>query len=124
MSNKFNARKVVVDGITFDSKSEATRYGTLKLLERARQVRGVTCHPEFDLKVNGQMVGRYSPDFSYFENGRQIVDDVKGVITEAASLRMRLFQACHPDIELRIIDGQGRAKRYKTRRFAERRLAA
>ena len=32
--SKFGAKKTVVDGITFDSKAEAKRYGELKQLER------------------------------------------------------------------------------------------
>lgn len=34
--NKYNNKKVEVDGIKFDSIKEATRYKQLKLLERAR----------------------------------------------------------------------------------------
>lgn len=123
-TNKFNARKTELDGILFDSKAEAERYGTLKLLEHAKQVRSVTVKPEFPLKINGVLIGHFTPDFGYFEGGRQYVDDVKGMITAEASLRMRVFMACYPEIRLRIVDGQGRAKEFKQRQFKERRLAA
>lgn len=33
-TNKYHNKKVVIDGVTFDSKLEATRYTELKLLER------------------------------------------------------------------------------------------
>lgn len=122
--NKFNARKTTVDGETFDSKAEADRWCNLRLFERARQIRAVARQPEFPLKINGETIGHYTPDFVYYENGRRIVEDVKGTVTEAASLRMRVFQALYPDIELRIVDKQGRAKRLKLRRYAERRAAA
>ena len=123
-TNKFGAKKTEVDGILFASKAEAERYGTLKLLERARQVRAVSVQPEFALKINGHTIGHYSGDFAYYEGGKLCVDDVKGMITEAASLRMRVFMACFPDIELRIVDGQGRVKKFKQRQVKERRLAA
>ena len=123
-TNKFGAKKTEVDGIVFDSKAEAERYGTLKLLEHAKQVRCVTVKPEYPLKINGVLIGFYEPDFGYFEGGRNYVDDVKGVITEAASLRMRVFMACYPEIRLRIVDGAGRTKEFKQRQFKERRLAA
>jgi Protein of unknown function (DUF1064) len=123
-TNKFGARKTEVDGILFDSKAEAERYGTLKLLERAKQVRGVTVKPEFALRINGTLIGFYTPDFGYFEAGRQYMDDVKGVTTDESSLRMRVFMACYPEIRLRIVDGHGRAKEFKQRQFTERRLAA
>lgn len=123
-TNKFGAKKVEIDGIVFDSMAEGDRYGTLKLLERAKQVRGVTVKPEYPLKVNGVLIGYFTPDFGYFEGGRNYVDDVKGVITGEASLRMRVFMACYPEIRLRIVDGEGRAKEFKQRQFKEHRRAA
>jgi hypothetical protein len=123
-TNKFNARKTEVDGIIFDSKAEAERYGTLKLLERAKQVRSVSVKPEYPLKVNGVLIGYFTPDFGYFEGGRNFVDDVKGVVTAEASLRMRIFMACYPEIRLRIVDGEGRCKEFKQRQFKEHRRAA
>jgi hypothetical protein len=123
-TNKFNARKTEVDGILFDSKAEAERYGTLKLLERAKQVRSVTVKPEFPLKINGVLIGHFTPDFGYFEGGRHFVDDVKGMVTAEASLRMRVFMALYPEIRLRIVDGEGRCKEFKQRQFKEHRRAA
>ena len=60
--------------------------------------------PKFELIVNGAKVGTFTPDFGYAENGRgvDVVDDTKGVLTEAFNLRAKLFQALYPDIELRI----------------------
>lgn len=123
--NKFHARKVTIDGITFASKAEGDRYGMLKLFERARQIRALACQPEYPLKVNGILIGFYTGDFCYFESGRQVCEDVKGgPIREADSLRMRVFMACHPEIELRIVDGKGRSKKFKQRQFKEHRVAA
>lgn len=123
--NKFNARKITIDGITFASKAEGSRYGMLKLFERARQIRALGVQPEYPLKINGVLIGFYTGDFAYYEAGRQIVEDVKGgPIREADSLRMRVFMACHPEIELRIVDGQGRTKKFKQRQFKEHRVAA
>jgi hypothetical protein len=36
--SKFHAKRTQVDGIWFDSKAEAGRYGELKLLERAGEI--------------------------------------------------------------------------------------
>lgn len=123
--NKFNAKKVTIDGITFASKAEGSRYGMLKLFERARQIRALGCQPEYPLKINGHLIGFYTADFAYYEGGRQVVEDVKGgPIREADSLRMRVFMACYPDHELRIVDAQGRTKKFKQRKFKEHRVAA
>ena len=49
LENKFNARKTVVDGITFDSKKEANRYRELKLLERAGKICCLRLQVPFEL---------------------------------------------------------------------------
>ena len=48
---KYNARKVEIDGITFDSLKEANRYSELKLLEKAGLIKDLTLQPRFNLKV-------------------------------------------------------------------------
>lgn len=83
--NKYNAQKVKVDGIEFDSKKEAQRYGELKLLERCGAISGLELQVEYKLipsqKINGKVVERavkYIADFRYKENGETVVEDVKG----------------------------------------------
>ena len=116
--NKFSARKVTLDGIEFASQAEANRYSQLKLLERARQIKALAVHPKYPLKVNSVLIGVYTADFVYFEGGRQIVEDVKGLITSEASLRMRVFMALYPTHELRIVDRKGGWERFKQRTVA------
>lgn len=116
--NKFGARKVTFDGIEFASKAEANRYNQLKLMERARQIKALAVHPKYPLKVNGTLIGVYTADFVYFEGGRQIVEDVKGMVTAHASLRMRVFMALYPTHELRIVDRKGGWERFKQRNVA------
>ena len=50
-NNKYNARKVVVDGIRFDSKAEANRYSQLALLQKRGQISGLELQPRFYLWV-------------------------------------------------------------------------
>lgn len=104
VGNKFNAQKTEAFGRTFASKKEARRYGDLKTLERAGEISGLICQPRFDLTVNGIRVGRWTPDFSYFEADQEIVEDVKGgnaTKTEAYRLRVKLFKALYPQFEVR-----------------------
>lgn len=116
-SNKFSAKKVEIDGHKFASKAEADRYGELKWLERARDIKALAVHPAFFLVVNGVTVGRFTADFMYHEGGRKIVEDVKGIVTPEASLRMRVFMALYPDHELRVVK-RGQAKAFKQRKVA------
>lgn len=84
--NKFNAKKITIDGKTFDSKKEASRYSELKLLEKAGQIADLDTQVTFCLipkqvDDNGRVVERtctYKADFVYTENGKRVVEDVKG----------------------------------------------
>ncbi|CAB4199202.1 Protein of unknown function DUF1064 [uncultured Caudovirales phage] len=116
-ANKFSAKRVMLDGHEFASLAEAKRYSELKLLERAHEIKALGVHPVYPLSVNGVTIGKFTADFAYFEAGRKIVEDVKGVVTEAASLRMRIFKALYPDHELKVIT-KGQAKTFKQRKVA------
>lgn len=118
--SKFGARKITFDGIDFASQAEANRYSQLKLLERAREIKALDVHPKYPLKVNGVLIGVYTADFTYFEGGQQIVEDVKGIVTSEASLRMRVFMALYPSHELRIVDRKGGWERFKQRAVTAR----
>ena len=102
MRNKFNAKKVELDGYVFASQAEMKRYSDLKYLQMARDIKALVVHPSYPLTVNGVTIGSITLDFAYYDGGRKIAEDVKGTITEAASLRLRLFKALNPDIEVRI----------------------
>ena len=114
--NKFSAQKTEIDGITFASKAEANRYAQLKLMERAKAIYDVKVQPAYLLRVNGTAIGTYRPDFSYQDGERIVVEDVKGIITPEASLRMRVFMAAYPAIELRIVDRKGNSEPFRQRR--------
>jgi hypothetical protein len=99
-ANKYNARKTVVEGIKFDSKREAARYQQLRLLERAGQISGLRLKVKYPLVVNGVRIGRYTSDFNYVEDGREVVEDVKGHVTRDYRLRKLLMLALY-GVEIR-----------------------
>ena len=47
--SKYGAKKVTVDGITFDSKKEANRWCELRLMERAGVITGLERQVKFVL---------------------------------------------------------------------------
>lgn len=96
--NKFNAVSVVFNGIRFDSKAEMARYGSLRLLELTNQISDLELQPVFELP--GKV--RYRADFKYVENGKTIVEDVKGFETASWKIKKKLFLETYPDLELRI----------------------
>jgi hypothetical protein len=92
---KYHAQKTQIDGIIFDSKAEAARYSVLACLERNGDIEDLRIHPVFPLVVNDQKIGKYIADFSYIENGREIVEDVKGVKTPVYRLKKKLVKAIY-----------------------------
>lgn len=95
--SKFGAQKTTVDGIEFDSKAEARRYGELRLLERAGKIKNLERQVRYDLEVNGERIGFYKADFRYWDCARneQIVEDVKGVRTPVFVIKAKLMKALH-----------------------------
>ena len=94
----------------FDSAKEAQRYKELKLLERAKEIGNLELQPRFLLqesfKKNGKTYRKieYVADFKYIENGKTIVEDVKGLQTDVFKIKHKLFEKKYPDLELRIIE--------------------
>lgn len=95
--SKYHARKTTVDGITFDSKREADRYLVLKGMEDdgaiedlRRQVR-YELMPAFDVDGRHYRPVYYVADFVYVEDGKEVVEDVKGMITDVYKLKSKLF---------------------------------
>ena len=103
--NKFGNVATVVDGIRFDSKAEAKRYGELRILERAGEITGLTCQPKFEIVVLGKKVATYRGDFQYRDAAahRTVIEDVKGVQTEAFKIKWALLQTLYPNIAWRIV---------------------
>lgn len=90
--NKFGSKKKkdkpTLDGFVFDSSGELKRYCELKLLVRAKQIKGLEVHPKFVLKKAtkndfGQKISKwtYTADFGYYCNVNQckVVEDIKSL---------------------------------------------
>ena len=98
--SKYGNVKTVIDGITFDSKAEARRYGELVLLQKSGLIRGFARQPSF-LFSSGV---RYRPDFIVSNcDGTIFVEDVKGTCTKEFLLKQKIWKSEYPWIELRII---------------------
>lgn len=94
--SKYHAKKTTVDGITFDSRREADRYLVLKSMEEdgaiedlRRQVR-YELVPAFDVDGRHYRPIYYVADFVYREDGREVVEDVKGMKTDTYRIKSKL----------------------------------
>ena len=111
---KYNSQKVTVGGETFDSHKEYRRFWELKLLQRAgrisdlqRQVEFVLIPTQREPDVIGPRGGvkkglllekecTYYADFVYInDKGEKVVEDTKGVKTEAYNIKRKLMLYVH-----------------------------
>lgn len=104
--SKYNNRKTVVDGITFDSEWEGERYSELRLLEKAGHITDLRLQVPYDLAVNGIKVCRYVADFVYVEYGQETVEDAKGMLTDVYRIKRKLMKAIY-GIEIREVRKEG-----------------
>lgn len=82
---KYNNKKVVVNGITYDSKKEYQRHCDLMLMERAGLISNLQRQVKYELiptqRIDGKVVERpisYIADFVYHKDGGLVCEDVKG----------------------------------------------
>ena len=100
--SKYRNKRVTIDGITFDSQREGRRYTELKLLEKAGYITDLKLQVPFELvptqRKDGKVISRkvsYIADFTYMENGKYIVEDVKGCKTDVYRLKKALMMHVH-----------------------------
>lgn len=97
--NKYHNKKIIYDGLKFDSQHEADRYCELKLMERGKVITGLGRQVKFELipsqKIDGKVVERpctYIADFTYTDkDGRFVVEDAKGMRIEPYITKRKLM---------------------------------
>ena len=95
--SKYHAKKTVVDGIEFDSTKEAKRYTKLRDMAEAGEIQGLCLQVPFELLPSFECAGvkyrgtKYIADFVYYRDGKQVVEDCKGVKTAEYKLKKKLM---------------------------------
>lgn len=111
--NKFNAVKIEKDGMKFDSVKEYKRYIELTALMQRGEISELKCQVKFVLAPKVKLEGekrakpelRYFADFTYIENGKFIVEDVKSAITrklQSYRNKKHLMKTVH-DIDIKEV---------------------
>jgi hypothetical protein len=95
VAHKYHAIPTEIDGIRFDSKSEAIRYQELKLLERAGEISNLELQPKYSIDINGKHICNYVADFRYLDRGVLVVEDVKGMKTPVYRLKKKMVEAAY-----------------------------
>jgi len=101
---KYGNKKVVIDGIKFDSTKEGRYYNQLKLLKRAGEILDFELQPEFyywqrfskDIIPSGQVINnrrKYIADFMVtYPGGKFEVWDVKGMRTAIYEQKKKIIE--------------------------------
>ena len=103
--SKYGNKKVIYQGIKFDSKKEKERYIILRELEQLGQISDLELQKKFELqpsyKLNGKKIREisYVSDFTYYKLYTRndipikefIVEDVKGCRTNIYKLKKKMF---------------------------------
>lgn len=114
--SKYNAKKVEVDGIKFDSKAEAEYYLHLKQQVTERQILGFERQKRMLLQEGFNVEGVkgkirpifYVVDFIVTENdGTLTYIDVKGVETDVFKLKKKLFMKRYNTALLKVKKTKG-----------------
>ena len=97
--NKYKNKKVIYDGIKFDSNREMAYYIKLKMLEQKGKIKDLELQKVYELQPSFKIGGKtyqkitYKADFSYIsvEDNKLHVIDVKGFKTEVYKLKKKMF---------------------------------
>ena len=107
-ANKYNAKRVQVGGIWFDSKAEAKRYNELKLMRAAKLIEDLKVHPSLKIPsdefVHMPQICTVELDFYYFDLKTKLYvwEDVKGRDNPLSKLKRKLVEAFY-GIEVEVI---------------------
>lgn len=102
VKNKYNRKKITVDGYKFDSKAEADYYRFLKKEKEAGNILEIELQPKIVLQPGFRLKGKlirqisYTPDFLVtWKLGGKVYIDVKGVSTQQGELRYKMYKYKH-----------------------------
>lgn len=95
---KYRNKKTEIGGVKFDSKAEAARFVQLKRMEEAGMIHDLRRQVPFELAPAVRIAGkrmspplRYFADFVFVQDGKEVIEDVKGVVTEAYRIKRHLM---------------------------------
>ena len=93
--SKYGNKKVVLDGIKFDSQHEAERYAELKVMQKAGRIKDLKLQVKFELQpaylnTEGKRVRaiRYIADFTYVQDDKLVIEDAKSPATRKNKVYM------------------------------------
>lgn len=111
---KYRNKKTEINGAKFDSKAEAARFVQLKRMEEAGLIQDLRRQVSFELAPAVMIAGkrmspplRYFADFCYVQDGKQVIEDVKGHLTDVYKVKRHLMAV----LGYHIVEVRGSAAR-------------
>ena len=94
---KYNNKKTIINGITFDSKKEADRYVFLTRRATIGEVLDLSLQVPFIFALEGKKMFTYKADFVYYDKtiSKTVIEDVKGMRTPLYKLKKKLIEKQH-----------------------------
>ena len=89
--SKYRAERTTVGDMKFDSKKEARRFMELTLMEKAKAIQDLKTQVAFPLipkSKYGKEI-KYVADFTYYEDGKLVVEDTKSPVTRTPLYRLK-----------------------------------
>ena len=95
--SKHGNKWVKYDGINFQSIREKNRYIILKMLEKNGTILELQLQVKYEICPKTDLYRKidYVADFVYIENGKIIVEDSKGFLTDIYKLKRKLMYHIH-----------------------------
>lgn len=107
-----------INGIVFDSKTEAMRFVELTLMQKAGEIHHLEIQPKFKVLINLNLFCTYTADFRYFDDrkGVWVIEDVKSrgtMMDTAFKLRKKAAELYHGITITLYVDGKTLTKTKK-----------
>jgi hypothetical protein len=109
---KYGNRHCIIGSERFDSEREGRRHLVLLEMQKRGEIRDLKRQVTFKLTVDGQLIGKVRPDWTYEEDQgaalrpayrwRKVAEDSKGFQTRDHKTRWKLAKALHPEVEWRL----------------------
>jgi hypothetical protein len=101
--NKYNAKRVVVDGRKYDSQREAQVGCEYAIKLKMGLIKSIEYQPKYELIPKPNRICYVADFLVTYPDGKIQVVDVKGVETAVFKLKAKMFKYFYPDLNLVIV---------------------
>ena len=103
--SKYGSKIVTYDGVKYHSAAEARRAMELDILIKCKKIQRWERQIPFAIEINGVHVCRVVVDFRVYPlAGMWWLEEVKGHETPVYKLKRKLFAACYPNLDYRVLN--------------------